>query len=63
MMVRGVDARGLGDSSSAGRSVQRQELAPGKAGRYRGGNCPGCGSAPIEACRKADGLRFVLDVT
>jgi hypothetical protein len=47
---------------------QRQELAPGKAGRYRGGNCPGCGSAPIEACCKADGvhtiiplLRFVLD--
>ena len=42
---------------------RRQELAPGKAGRYHGGNCPGCGSAPIEACRKADGLRFVLDVT
>ena len=35
---------------------QRQELARGKAGRYRGGNCPGCGSAPIEACREADGL-------
>jgi hypothetical protein len=42
---------------------RRQELAPGKAGRYRGGNCPGRGNAPIEACRKADGLRFVLDVT
>jgi hypothetical protein len=44
---------------------QRQELAPGKAGRYCPGNCPGCGDAPIEACRKADGdcplLRFVLD--
>ena len=24
---------------------------------------PDAGSAPIEACRKADGLRFVLDVT
>ena len=35
---------------------ERQELAPGKAGRYHGGNCPGCGNAPIEACRKADGL-------
>ena len=33
-----------------------QELARGKAGRYGGGNCPGCGSAPIEACRKADGV-------
>ena len=32
----------------------RQALAPRKAGRYDGGNCPGCGSAPIEACRKAD---------
>jgi hypothetical protein len=32
----------------------RQELAPGKAGRYRRGNCPGCGNAPIEACCKAD---------
>jgi hypothetical protein len=31
--------------------------------RYRRGNCPGCGTAPIEACCKADGLRFVLDVT
>ena len=41
----------------------RLELAPGKAGRYRRGNCPGCGNAPIEACCKADGLRFVLDVT
>jgi hypothetical protein len=28
---------------------QRQELAPGKVGRYREGNCPGCGNAPIEA--------------
>ena len=42
---------------------QRQELAPGKAGRYHRGNCPGCGSAPIEACREADGLRFVLGFT
>jgi hypothetical protein len=42
---------------------QRQELAPGSAGRYRRGNCPGCGNAPIEACCKADGLRFVLDIT
>jgi hypothetical protein len=25
---------------------QRQELAPGKAGRYRRGNCPGRGNAP-----------------
>jgi hypothetical protein len=41
----------------------RRELASGEAGRYRGGNCPGCGNAPIEACRKADGLRLVLDVT
>jgi transposase len=41
----------------------RRELAPGKAGRYPRGNCPGCGSAPIEACRKTDGLRLVLDVT
>jgi hypothetical protein len=42
---------------------QRQALAPGKAWRYREGNCPGCGNAPIEACRKADGLQFDLDVT
>ena len=35
---------------------RRKELAPGKAGRYRRGNCPGCGNAPIEACCKADGL-------
>jgi hypothetical protein len=42
---------------------ERQELAPGKAGRYDRGNCPGCGNAPIEAYRKADGLRFVLGVT
>ena len=42
---------------------RRQELAPGKAGRYRRRNCPGCGHAPIEAWRKADGLRFVLDDT
>ena len=42
--------------SAAGAPLhQRQELAPGKAGRYGRGNCPGCGSAPIEACRKADG--------
>jgi hypothetical protein len=39
------------------RALQRREaLAPGGAGRYHGGNCPGCGSAPIEACRKADGV-------
>jgi hypothetical protein len=42
---------------------QRQALAPGKAGRYHQGNCPGCDNAPIEACCKADGLRFVLDIT
>jgi hypothetical protein len=41
----------------------RQELAPGKAGRYRRGNCPGRCNAPIEACCKADGLRFVLSDT
>jgi hypothetical protein len=58
-----------GAPAAAGRLAQRQalcrrqELASAKAGRYHRGNCPGCGSAPIEACRKADGLRFVLDVT
>jgi hypothetical protein len=31
---------------------RRQGLAPGKAGQYPRGNCPGCGNAPIEACRR-----------
>ena len=30
---------------------------------YCRGNCPGRSPDPIEASRKADGLRFVLDVT
>ena len=42
---------------------RRRELAPRKAGRYHRRNCPGRSLAPIEACRKADGLLFVLDVT
>ena len=36
------------------RSVSDRSLRQGKQGDNRGGNCPGCGSAPIEACRKAD---------
>ena len=40
----------------SGRRSSATELAPGKTGRYGGGNCPGCGSAPIEACREADGV-------
>jgi hypothetical protein len=68
-------ARHQGRSTSARRSARRREPRPAAGAPSATGACaregraipwrqlPRMRSAPIEACCKADGLRFVLDVT
>ena len=51
------------EPSSPRRSVSGRSLRQGRQGDTVEAIAPGCGNAPIEACRKADGLRFVFDVT